>query len=132
MSRGGIPETNFNVRQLVYKALISQTRVMQPKVKNAVLVGIQLPKVSQQEFDGSLEELARLVKTLGYNVVGQVTQKRNSDRSSILLGTGKLAELAAWTNGSGEVASMVDRKLTKAICRQNAPTFVSFLMKVTR
>src|SRR4051812_40631904 len=84
------------------------------KILNAVLVGIQLPKVTQQEFAGSLAELARLVKTLGYNVVGQVTQKRGSDRSAILLGSGKLAELAAWTNGSGEVASMVDRKLTKA------------------
>ncbi len=87
---------------------------MDPKIKNAVLVGIQLPKVSPQEFEGSLEELGRLVKTLGYNVVGRVTQKRNSDRSSVLLGTGKLSELAAWTSGSGEVASMVDRKLSKA------------------
>ncbi len=87
---------------------------MDPKVKNAVLVGIQLPKVSDQEFEGSLEELGRLVKTLGYNVVGRVTQKRSSDRSTVLLGTGKLSELAAWTNGSGEVASMVDRKLSKA------------------
>lgn len=87
---------------------------MDPKVKNAVLVSVQLPKVSQQEFEGSLEELGRLVKTLGYNVVGRVTQKRASDRSAVLLGTGKLAELAAWTSGSGEVASLVDRKLTKA------------------
>lgn len=87
---------------------------MEPKIKNAVLVGVQLPKVSTQEFEGSLEELGRLVKTLGYNVVGRVTQKRNSDRSSVLLGIGKLFELAAWTSGTGEVASMVDRKLSRA------------------
>lgn len=87
---------------------------MGPKIENAVLVGIQLPKISQQEFEGSLQELSRLVKTLGYKVVGQVTQKRSSDKSAILLGQGKLQELAIWTSGSGQVASMVDRKLTKA------------------
>lgn len=88
--------------------------MMGPKIQNAVLVGIQLPKVSQLDFDSSLAELTRLVTTLGYNVVGQVTQKRSSDKSAVLLGTGKLEELAAWTNGSGFVASMVDRKLNKA------------------
>lgn len=87
---------------------------MKPDIKNAVLVGIQLPKVSTQELASSLEELTRLVTTLGYNVVGQVTQKRGSDRSASVLGKGKLLELAEWTGGKGEIASMVDRKLSKA------------------
>jgi len=84
------------------------------KIKNAVLVGIQLPKVTVQELDGSLQELTRLVTTLGYHVVGQVTQRRGSDRSSSVLGAGKLNELAEWTGGTGKIASMVEHKLSKA------------------
>lgn len=82
--------------------------------KNAVLVGLQLPKISSQDFDSSLQELTRLVTTLGYNVVGQVKQKRSNDKSVAVLGEGKLKELAQWTGGSGVVASMVDVKLSKA------------------
>lgn len=82
--------------------------------KNAVLIGIQLPKVSQAELEGSLQELTRLVTTLGYNVVGQVTQKRTSDRSASVLGEGKLREMADWTGGTGKIAAMVEHKLSKA------------------
>lgn len=89
-------------------------------VKNAVLVGIQLPKVSNQEFEGSLQELLRLVTTLGYHVVGQVVQKRSSDRSASVLGEGKLRELAAWTGGTGKIAAMVEHKLSKAAMKWKA------------
>lgn len=91
---------------------------MTPKIKNAVLVGIQLPKMTSEELEGSLQELARLVTTLGYNISGQVTQKRSSERLATVLGEGKLKELAEWTGGSGEVASMVERKLNKATLRR--------------
>lgn len=87
---------------------------MENEIKNAVLVGIQLPKVSSAELESSLAELTRLVTTLGYQVVGQVTQKRGSDRSASLLGAGKLQELAEWTGGSGKIAAMVEHKLSKA------------------
>lgn len=87
---------------------------MKPQIKNAVLIGVQLPKVTTDELEASLQELTRLVTTLGYNVVGQVTQKRGSDRSASVLGKGKLVELAEWTGGSGIIASMIDRKLNKA------------------
>ncbi|MFN9068957.1 MAG: GTPase HflX, partial [Bdellovibrionales bacterium] len=88
--------------------------IIEHHIKNAVLVGIHLPKVSQLEFESSLQELTRLVTTLGYRVVGQVTQKRNSDRSASVLGSGKLAELAEWTGGTGVISAMVEHKLTKA------------------
>lgn len=84
------------------------------KTKKAVLVGIQLPKVTNEELQASMQELTRLVTTLGYQVVGQVTQKRNSDRSASILGAGKLKELAEWTGGTGKIASLVDHKLSKA------------------
>jgi GTP-binding protein HflX len=87
---------------------------MDRKLENAVLVGIHLPKVTPADFDSSLLELTRLVTTLGYNVVGQVTQKRKTDESTVILGTGKLGELAQWTGGTGKVAALFERKLTKA------------------
>ena len=87
---------------------------MEKQLKNAVLVGIQLPKVSTEEFQASLQELTRLVTTLGYNVVGQVTQKRSNDRSMSVLGAGKLKELSHWTGGTGVIASVVDVKVSKA------------------
>lgn len=92
--------------------------IMSENKNNAVLVGIQLPKVSTQELESSLQELSRLVKTLGYNVVGTVSQKRTSDRSASVLGAGKLKELAEWTGGRGEVAARVEHKLTKAALKR--------------
>lgn len=91
--------------------MTTQKREDLPK---AVLVGIQLPGVDQAELESSLQELTRLVTTLGYRVIGQVTQKRSSHRSALILGDGKMQELARWTGGSGKVASLVDRKKSKA------------------
>lgn len=84
------------------------------KKRSAVLVGIQLPGTGTAELESSLQELTRLVTTLGYNVVGRVTQKRNSTKSFNVLGDGKLAELAQWTGGTGKVASLVIHKKSKA------------------
>ena len=89
-----------------------------PIPKNAVLVGIQLPKISTEELESSLQELGRLVTTLGYKVVGTVSQRRQSDQTASVLGAGKLRELAEWTGGTGEVASMVNVKLNKAALKR--------------
>lgn len=84
----------------------------------AVLVGLQLPKTTSEELESSLAELARLVTTLGYEVVGRVTQKRSSDRGANVLGDGKLRELARWTGGPGQVAAVFERKLNKAALKR--------------
>jgi GTPase len=84
------------------------------EVQKAVLVGIQLPKINDHDLQSSLQELTRLVTTLGYQVIGQVTQKRSSDKSASVLGDGKLAELAQWTGGTGKIAAMVEHKKSKA------------------
>lgn len=94
--------------------LLPMTTQKRGDLPKAVLVGIQLPGIDQAELQSSLQELTRLVTTLGYRVVGQVTQKRSSDRSALILGDGKMQELARWTGGSGKVASLVDRKKSKA------------------
>jgi GTP-binding protein HflX len=74
-----------------------------PPRPRAVLLGVQLPGVSDGEFESSLEELARLAKTLGFEVIGRVTQKRAKMAPSAVIGTGKLRELSKWTGGTGEV-----------------------------
>ncbi len=84
------------------------------KIKTAVLVGIQLPSVTDQENSSSLDELARLVTTLGYRVIGRMSQRRPSQRGATVLGDGKLKELADWTGGTGTVAAMVVHKKHKA------------------
>lgn len=85
-----------------------------PPIPLAVLVGIQTQDVDDVAHQASLEELGRLVKTLGYEVVGTVSQRRDGTGAAALLGSGKLAELAALTGGTGVVGSMAPTKMTKA------------------
>jgi GTP-binding protein HflX len=68
-----------------------------------VLVSVQLPGVTDAEQQSSLKELKRLCQTLGFEVVGEVTQKRKGLGAATLLGKGKLVELAVWTGGTGLV-----------------------------
>ena len=88
-----------------------------PPTPRAVLVGIQTPDVTDIAHQASLEELGRLVKTLGYEVVGSVSQKREGTGAGLLLGSGKLAELAALTGGTGVVGSMAPTAKSKARLR---------------
>ncbi|HEU5061161.1 MAG TPA: GTPase HflX [Kofleriaceae bacterium] len=69
----------------------------------AVVVGVQLPGVNDREHESSLAELERLAATLGLDVIGRVTQRRQSLAAGKVLGDGKLIELARWTGGSGVV-----------------------------
>lgn len=80
----------------------------------AVLVGIQLPQISDQEQQSSLDELSRLVTTMGARVIGQLNQRRTSDRNQSVLGEGKLKELATWTGGTGIIGPGIVKKKHKA------------------
>ena len=91
-----------------------------PLQSRAVLVAIQTPRVTGEELDSSLQELTRLVKTLGYHVVGHVRQKRSSDKFATVLGQGKLTELAQWTGGPGTIAASFERPLHKAASMREA------------
>jgi len=74
-----------------------------PPRPRAVLLGVQLPGVSDTEAESSLGELARLGKTLGLEIVGRVTQRRARLAPGAVVGEGKLKELARHTGGSGVV-----------------------------
>ena len=86
----------------------------------ALLVGVRLPGVAEPEFEASLAELERLVKTLGYRVVARVTQARSTLAPTAVLGEGKLLELAALTGGSGHAGVEVERVKDKARLRREA------------
>lgn len=87
------------------------TQTARPK---ALLVGLQLPRISVEDTQSSLAELKRLVDTLGFEVVGQTSQKRSGIGGATVVGEGKLRELAKWTGGPGIVQSQVQVKKHKA------------------
>jgi GTP-binding protein HflX len=88
-----------------------------PPVPRAILVGVQLPDVDDAAHAADLEELGRLVKTLGYQVVGTISQKRDAIDGATVLGKGRLAELAEITGGTGIVGSMAVAHKSKARAR---------------
>jgi GTP-binding protein HflX len=69
----------------------------------AVVVAVQLPDVSDAEIDSSIAELERLARTLGLDPVGRITQRRSRLAPGVVIGEGKLVELAGWTGGTGIV-----------------------------
>ena len=85
-----------------------------PPVPRAILVGVQLPSVDNVAHAADLEELGRLVNTLGYEVVGTISQKRDEIDGATVLGKGRLEELAAITGGTGIVGSMAIPRKSKA------------------
>ncbi len=85
-----------------------------PPVPRAILIGLQLPNVDDVAHAASLEELGSLVKTLGYEVVGTLSQKRDGVGGATVLGKGRLEDLAAITGGTGVVASMAPARKSKA------------------
>jgi GTP-binding protein HflX len=85
-----------------------------PSVPRAILVGVQIPSVDDVTHAASIEELGRLVKTLGYEVVGTISQKRDEIDGRTVLGKGRLEELAAITGGTGVVGSMATPLKSKA------------------
>src|SRR5580704_4501994 len=68
-----------------------------------VVAAVQLPGVTDGELASSIAELERLATTLGLDVIGRVTQRRAKLAPGVVLGEGKLVELARWTGGTGVV-----------------------------
>lgn len=89
-------------------------------VQKALLIGIQLPQMTAAEVENSLDELSRLVTTLGYEPIARTLQKRGSEKSKTVLGEGKLKEVAQHTGGSGAIAASFVKKKTKAALKFNS------------
>jgi GTP-binding protein HflX len=93
---------------------------MRQPSRRAVLVAVHFPRVEDVEFESSLEELGRLVTTLGYQLVGRITQPRSHLEAAAVVGEGKLQELAALTGGTGHVGSTAPKRRDKARLRREA------------
>lgn len=72
-------------------------------LNNALLISITTPEFKGDEAKESLAELARLVTTLGFKVVGTQSQKQSSTQNLNVLGVGKMAEIAHLTGYQGSI-----------------------------
>ncbi len=79
--------------------------------KYAIVAAVQLPSVSDMEFEASLSELRELAKTLGYEVVRTFVQKRATFDMTAYLGIGKREEIRSYVNNESEFESV---ELTEA------------------
>jgi len=90
---------------------------MAPERSPALAVAVQLPGVDDAELAASLDELTRLGKTLGFQVVERITQKRSALAPGAVLGEGKLEELAAQVNERAAGMVLVDHEITPSQAR---------------
>lgn len=72
------------------------------KSKYAAVAAVQLPNVTDIEFEASLNELRELAKTLGYVVVKTFVQKRTGFDMTAYLGAGKRQEIRDFVNHEHE------------------------------
>lgn len=87
----------------------------QEKPKHAVVAAVQLPSVTDMEFEASLTELRELAKTLGFSVVHTFTQKRSSFDYTAYLGTGKREEIRQFINSKLESSESQETEKTTAL-----------------
>jgi GTP-binding protein HflX len=86
----------------------------------AVIAAVQLPSVSDVEFDSSLAELRELAKTLGYTVVDTFIQKRGSFDTTSYVGVGKCEEIAHYVEHTADReinAILVDHEISPSQAR---------------
>ena len=76
----------------------------QDKPLDAVVAAVQLPDVSDGDFESSLAELRELAKTLGYRAVRTFTQKRANFDTTAYLGTGKREEVREFVESQAGAA----------------------------
>src|SRR5512139_4015408 len=95
------------------RPLNRSTSCMQKEVKEkpqyAIVAAVQLPGVSDGEFEASLTELRELAKTLGYTVTRTFTQKRAGFDSTAYLGVGKRQEIRHFVRGEAADADEPER-----------------------
>ena len=87
-------------------------RQIEQKAKRAIVAAVQLPSVSDLEFESSLMELRQLAKTLGFEVVRTFTQKRAGFDAAAYFGQGKREELAGLVTADVADAILVDHEIS--------------------
>lgn len=84
-------------------------REAKEKPQYAIVASVQLPGVSDVEFEASLTELRELAKTLGFTVTRTFTQKRSGFDATAYLGVGKRQEIRHFVHGGTGDESEPDR-----------------------
>ena len=96
------------------------TSEVEEKPMYALVASVQLPNVTDLEFEASLTELRELAKTLGFKVVHSFVQKRASFDTTGYLGVGKrqeIAEFASHTTDCEIDALLVDHEISPSQAR---------------
>ena len=83
--------------------------------ESAVLVGVWLP--DRELDDDDLDELAGLVETAGAEIVGRMTQRRQSPDQTTYLGKGKLEQLQRMVRATAANLVIFDNDLSPAQTR---------------
>jgi len=83
----------------------------------AVVASVQLPGVSDMEFEASLAELRELAKTLGFTVTRTFTQKRSGFDSTAYLGVGKRREIHHFVQGKPDSETEPDARSLNPLYR---------------
>ncbi|MBS1189528.1 MAG: hflX [Rhodocyclaceae bacterium] len=81
-------------------------REIKEKTPRAVAAAVQLPSVSDVEFEASLTELRELAKTLGFEVIRTFVQKRSGFDTAAYLGVGKREEIRCFVNDEADPAGL--------------------------
>jgi len=81
------------------------------KSKRAIVAAVQKPGVADLEFEASLAELRRLAKTLGFEVIETVTQKRAGFDSAGYFGLGKRKALSEIVQRGADVI-LIDHEIS--------------------
>lgn len=84
----------------------------------AVLCAVHLPEQSDLVFRESLDELKQLARTLGLEVIGEITQKRPGFDAAAYVGPGKLADLTALVQTDADhTLVLVDHEISPSQAR---------------
>ncbi|MCZ6635045.1 MAG: GTPase HflX, partial [bacterium] len=81
-------------------------------IKRAILVGVSQPGISMQDARESLEELANLAETAGFEEVERVIQNRSRLDPAYYIGSGKAEELKATVADNDVDAIVFDNDLS--------------------
>ena len=77
---------------------------VEEKIQHAIVASVQLPHVSDVEFESSLTELRELAKTLGFQVVHTFVQKRAGFDRTAYMGVGKREEIKSFVANEPNMA----------------------------
>jgi GTP-binding protein HflX len=80
--------------------------------EQAIIVGVQTPDMSDDEFRASFDELERLLETAGGKVAARLEQRKESPDPKTYIGSGKVTELAGLCRKNGVKLVVFDCELS--------------------